>query len=85
MCRESSKTLGIFDGNRQRSYSCKSFDMIQVQTCRIGADVALVAYTDMLSRDTKCVEPVRSPLVSANLPEPQRMVIRAGQLIEGAR
>lgn len=85
MCLESSKDFGIFDGNRQHSYSCKSFDMIQVQTCRIGADVALVADTDMLSRDTKGVEPVQPLLVSANMPEPQRMVIRAGQLIEGAR
>lgn len=86
MCREVLKDFGIFDGNRQRSYSCKSFDMIQLHTCRIGADVALlVADTDMLSRDSKGVEPAQSLLVSANMPEPQRMVIRAGQLIEGAR
>lgn len=54
--------------------------MIQLQMCRTGADVSLLADTDMLSRDTKAVEPV-----STNMPEPQRMLIRAGQLIEGAR
>ena len=54
--------------------------MIQLQACTTGADVALLADTDILSRDGKGVEPV-----SANMPEPQRMVIRTGQLIEGAR
>ena len=40
-------------------------DMIHLQTCRTGADVALVADTNMLSRDTKVVEPVQLLLVSA--------------------
>lgn len=77
--------FGIFDANRQRSCGCKSLDMNHLHTCRIGADVALLADTDMLSRDTRGVEPVEPLLVSENMPEPHRMLIRAGQLIRGAR